>query len=136
MSAGSQALAHRGLGLTLIAAADVAGGLAEVVAACAADPLSRELLIEAMTLAQDNGAPAIALDLLSGASESLAGLGRVRFLEAKALAALGEDAAAAAILTAGVEVADLREGVNSISELWLQVCPGQDVPAEYQFSMK
>lgn len=136
LSAGSQALAHRGLGLTLIAAADVAGGLAEVVAACAADPLSRELLIEAMTLAQDNGAPAIALDLLSGASESLAGLGRVRFLEAKALAALGEDAAAAAILTAGVEVADLREGVNSISELWLQVCPGQDVPAEYQFSMK
>ncbi|WP_256939528.1 DUF5107 domain-containing protein [Arthrobacter sp. BF1] len=136
LSARSQALAHRGLGLALIAAADVAGGLAEVVAACAADPLCRELLIEAMTLALDNGEPAMSLELLRQTSESLAGLGRVRFLEAKALAALGEDAAAAAILTAGVEVPDLREGVNSISELWLQVCPGQDVPAEYQFTMK
>ena len=136
LSARSRSLAHRGLGLALIASGDVAGGLAELRAACGVDPSCRELLVEAMAMALDNAEPAVALEVLSRAPESLASLGRVRFLEATALAALGEDAAAAAILTAGLEVADLREGVNSISDLWTQVCPGQDVPAEYQFSMK
>lgn len=136
LSARSRSLAHRGLGLALIASGDVAGGLAELRAACGVDPSCRELLVEAMAMALDNAEPAVALEVLSRAPESLASLGRVRFLEATALAALGEDAAAAAILTAGLEVADLREGANSISDLWTQVCPGQDVPAEYQFSMQ
>ncbi|MHA7176304.1 DUF5107 domain-containing protein [Arthrobacter sp. Sr24] len=140
LSSRSRSLAHRGLGLALLASGDASGdaaaGLAALETACAEDPSCRELLIEAMTMSLDNGAPAVALDVLSRAPESLASLGRVRFLEATALAALGEDAAAASILTAGIEVADLREGVNSISDLWTQVCPGQDIPAEYQFTMK
>lgn len=136
LSVQSQALAHRGLGLALVAVSNVADGVAEYVAACALVPNCRELLIEAMTLALDSGEPAMALDVLSRAPESLAGLGRVKFLQATALADVGDDAAAAAILCAGVEVADIREGANSISELWLRVCPGQEIPMQYQFAMK
>ena len=131
----STALARRGLGLALIAAGDVDGGLAECAAACALETDNRSLLIEAMTLALENGRPARALRLLAGAPERLAALGRVRFLHARALSDAGNTAAAAAILKAGVEVPDLREGANSITELWRQVCPGEDAPAWYQFSM-
>ena len=135
LSVRSRALSHRGLGLALLAADDIAGGLAELAAACALEGECRELLVEAVTLALDNGAPQLAHELLGRAPESLAGLGRVRFLQARAHADLGEKDAAAAILKSGVEVVDLREGVNSLHELWQHVCPGEAVPAEYQFSM-
>ncbi|MBP2411832.1 hypothetical protein JOF48_000631 [Arthrobacter stackebrandtii] len=131
----SRALAHRGLGLALLAAGDLPGGLAESAVACTLEPGNRNLLVEAMTLALDNGQPDLALGLLNGADGSLASLGRVRFLQASALADTGEAAAAAAIMKEGIEVPDLREGVNSLSDLWNRVCPGEPVPAEYQFSM-
>ncbi|MDJ0312586.1 DUF5107 domain-containing protein [Arthrobacter sp. H35-D1] len=136
LSVHSRALSHRGLGLALLASEDIAGGLAELNAACVLDGECRELLVEAVTLALDNGNPAMAQELLGRASASLASIGRLRFLRAKAHAALGEGDAAATILKSGVEVVDLREGVNSLSELWLQVCPGEDVPEQYQFSMQ
>lgn len=131
----SRALAHRGLGLALVAAGDAAAGLAELAAGCALEPDNRNLLLEAMTVAILNGQPALALELLGRAPEPLASLGRARILQATALADSGDDAAAAAILKAGVEVPDLREGANAIDELWRRVCPGEDVPQEYQFSM-
>ncbi|MFQ4147632.1 DUF5107 domain-containing protein [Arthrobacter sp. LAPM80] len=135
LSTRSRSLAHRGLGLALIAAGDDAGGLAEMAVACAVEPGNRNVLVEAMTLALDNGQSALALEVLSGAAESHKSLGRVRYLQARALADGGETAAAEAILKEGVEVPDLREGVNSLSELWQRVCPGEPIPAEYQFSM-
>lgn len=131
----SRAVAHRGLGLALIAAGDVAGGLDEAAAACALDRASRALLVEAATQAVDHARPQLVLDLVAQAPVELASLGRIQFLVARAHADLGDAEAAAAILQAGVEVPDIREGVNSITELWLRVCPGEDVPAEYQFSM-
>ena len=136
LSVPSRALAHRGLGLALLASANIDAGLAELTAACALDVNGRELLVEAVTLALDSERPQVALDLLGRAPESLAGIGRLRFLQARALAATAENAAAAAILKSGIEVADLREGFNSLSNLWRQVCPGEEVPAEYQFSMQ
>lgn len=135
LSVGSSALAHRGLGLALAAAGDVAGGLTECAAACALEPGNRHLLVEAMTLAMVSGEPALALDLLAGAAEPLQTLGRIRFLQACALADTGEVGAAAAMLKEGIEVPDLREGANSLTELWVRVCPGEPVPAQYQFSM-
>jgi len=48
---------------------------------------------------------------------------------------MGDSAAAAALLKEGIEVADLREGENSIAALWQRACPGEDVPAQYQFGM-
>ncbi len=131
----SRALAHRGLGLALLAAGDVPGGLAESAVACTLEPANRNLLVEAMTLALDNAQPDLALGLLNGADESLASLGRVRYLQARALADTGDTAAAAAMLKEGIEVPDLREGANSLSDLWARVCPGEPVPAEYQFTM-
>ena len=136
LSVPSRAFSHRGLGLALLALEDIDGGLAELMTACVLAPECRELLVEAATLTLDNGSPELTLELLGRAPESLTGLGRLRFLQAKAHAALGEIAPAAAILKSGVEVVDLREGVNSLSDLWNQVCPGEDVPMQYQFSMQ
>lgn len=135
LSVGSRALAHRGLGLALVAAGDVAAGLAEGAAACALDPGNRHLLVEAMTLALEHGEPALALDVLARAAEPLQALGRTRFLQACALADTGEVGGAAAMLKEGIEVPDLREGANSLTELWLRVCPSEPIPDRYQFSM-
>ncbi|MHA7271029.1 DUF5107 domain-containing protein [Arthrobacter sp. HLT1-20] len=136
LSPRSRKLALRGLALALMAAGDTAGGLAQFSSACALEADDRWLLVEAMTMAVDNGNPELALALAGRAPQSLSALGRVRFLTALAHARTGDSAAAAAILKAGVEVADLREGVNSLTDLWREVCPGEDVPAEYQFSMQ
>ncbi|MGA7204850.1 MAG: DUF5107 domain-containing protein [Specibacter sp.] len=131
----SRALAHRGLGLVLLSLNDHTGGVAKLVAACAADVNNRWLLAEAMTLAISHHCAQAALDLVGRAPEQLAGVGRVRFLTALAHARNGNPELAAGILRAGVEVADLREGENSITALWQEVCPGTDVPEQYQFSM-
>ncbi len=135
LSMGSRALGLRGLGLALLASGEVDGGLAAAAEACGLEPDSRALLVETVTLALDNGQPALALELLGRAPASLADLGRIRFLQARAQADVGDRGAAAAILKAGIEVPDLREGANSLTELWQRVCPGEDVPAAYQFSM-
>ncbi|PYI69126.1 DUF5107 domain-containing protein [Arthrobacter livingstonensis] len=152
LSPASRALAHRGLGVALLSAAGTggtagkadfaagteggaAGGVAELVAGCAAQPDNRWLLVEAMTLAIAHGAPGEALALVGRAPESLAGVGRVKFLGALAHARRGNPGEAARMLRAGLEVADLREGENSITALWQEVCPGEDVPERYQFGM-
>jgi tetratricopeptide (TPR) repeat protein len=129
------AQAHRGLALTALAEGDAEDGLSEYSTACALEPENVSLLIEALTtfLAEDR--PEGALDLLSKAGSSCARHGRVLFLNALALARTGKKEEAAALLRAGVEVADLREGENSIYDLWKQVCPEEAAPAEYQFSM-
>lgn len=69
------------------------------------------------------------------APELLAGVGRIQFLTALAHARTGEPGKAAQMLRDGLEVADLREGENSITALWQEVCPGENVPERYQFSM-
>ncbi|XAS68265.1 DUF5107 domain-containing protein [Micrococcaceae bacterium Sec5.7] len=93
----------------------------------------------ALALAADADAPdanaADAADAGEAPAEGAA-VGRVLFLKSLALARSGRRAEAADILRAGVEVADLREGENSISELWLEVCPGEPVPSPYQFGMQ
>lgn len=149
----SRALAHRGLGLIMLAQAEAAStpqtvaskesmeqetapGLAELRAACALEPANLQLLAEALTLHLQHGQPTDALGLVCRAPEELAAIGRIRFLTALALARSGDPDRAAAILKAGLEVADLREGENSISALWLEVCRGEPVPPNYQFSMK
>lgn len=135
----SRSLAQRGLGLTLLrldgAGSSQAEGLASLEVACALWPANRELLIEAMTISIEHGSPGLALTLVEGSSASLRSFGRVRFLTAQALALTGAIDEAAEILRAGIEVADIREGENSISALWGLVCPGEELPWEYQFSM-
>lgn len=140
LATSSRALAHRGLGLALLSAdasgASSAAGLAELAAACALEPANRWLLTEAMSQAIANNAPSQALALVGRAPEFLAGIGRVKFLTALAHSRAGSSEIAAQMLREGLEVADLREGEDSLTALWREVCPGEDVPREYQFSMK
>lgn len=136
LSDASRALAHRGLGLTLLTLEDTAGGVAELVAACAMEPDNRWLLVEAMTELIAANRPQAALEMVGRAPKSLADVGRVAFLRALAHARSGEPGKAADLLRAGLEVADLREGENSITALWQEVCPDDEVPEAYQFSMR
>lgn len=139
------ALAHRGLGLVLLATERTDQGLAELRGACAAashqamlsgaGTLSEKLLSEALTLHLAHGEPHTALMLAEQAPQAITAVGRNRFLTAQALARTGREAEAAAILRAGVEIPDLLEGEDAISALWQQVCPGEAVPAQYQFGM-
>jgi hypothetical protein len=69
--------------------------------------------------------------------------GRFRFLEARAAALGGDLRHAGSILAGGLEVADLREGDVSLSELWRSVHPAPpggtgadpDVPFVYDFRL-
>lgn len=131
----TKALAHRGLGLALLAGGQEAEGLAWLRKGVAADPANASLLTEAVTLSIRHGDPAMALELNDTAPKEGPGVGRLRFLKALALARTGNPGGAAAILREGVEIPDLREGEDAISALWQEVCPGKAVPFSYQFGM-
>ncbi|WP_426998420.1 DUF5107 domain-containing protein [Pseudarthrobacter sp. N5] len=132
----TEALTRRGLGLAFIAAGQPGRGLAELARSSTLEPANVPLLTEAMVLHLEHGDPAGALALAGQSPQEIAAVGRVLFLKALALAGSGQPERAAAILRAGVEVPDLREGENSISALWLEVCPGEPVPPQYQFGMQ
>lgn len=131
----TKALAHRGLGLVLLAGGADREGLAEFKRAVRVDPSNVSLLTEAVTLSVRHGDPAMALELGQSAPKEGAAVGRLTFLKALALARTGNAAEAAAILRDGVEIPDLREGEDAISALWQEVCPGKPVPFTYQFGM-
>jgi tetratricopeptide (TPR) repeat protein len=157
----TQALARRGLALALLAVAEEPAGkpadklagtpnakshargeapattkaLEELEAACRLEPESLPLLAEAMMVCIHWNNPHRALGLASQAPEGTIRVGRIRFLSALALADTGQAQAAAKILREGVEIPDLREGEDSIAELWQRVCPDEPVPARYRFSM-
>jgi hypothetical protein len=130
----TSALARRGLALALLAGNEP-DGLAELQTAFRTDPSNTALLTEAVTSALRHGNPAMALELTGSAPKEGAAVGRLRFLKAMALARTGRAAEAAAILRAGVEIPDLREGEDAIATLWEEVCAGEPVPAAYQFGM-
>ncbi|KIA73825.1 TPR repeat-containing protein [Arthrobacter sp. MWB30] len=132
---GIKALAHRGLGLALLANGHDAEGLAELRKGVGADSSNRALLTEAVTLSIRHGDPAMALELVESVPNDGAAVGRLRFLKALALARTGNANEAASILREGVEVPDLREGEDAIAALWQEVCPDEPVPAAYQFGM-
>jgi hypothetical protein len=63
--------------------------------------------------------------------------GRFRFLEARAAVLAGDIRRAESILEGGLEVADLREGEGSLSDLW-RMCRGRhaEVPFVYDFRLQ
>jgi tetratricopeptide (TPR) repeat protein len=101
-----------------------------------------QLRVEAVQalIAADRFAEAIALAQAAPAS---AFTGRFRFLEAWAAVGNGDVGLAESILERGLEVADLREGEASLSDLWLAVHPAPpgtaggrpDVPFVYDFRL-
>jgi Domain of unknown function (DUF5107) len=102
-------------------------------------PQLRVEAIEAL-IAADRFAEAIAL---SQAAPASAFTGRFRFLQAWAAVLSGDARLAESILESGLEIADLREGEDSLSDLWLAVHtapPGRtsdppDVPFIYDFRL-
>ncbi|MFI2563821.1 DUF5107 domain-containing protein [Paenarthrobacter sp. NPDC018779] len=131
----TKALAHRGLGLALLAAGRDEEGLAELRNGVETDSSAVALLVEAVTLSIRHGDPVMALDLAESAPKEGAAVGPLTFLRALALARGGHGAEAAEILRTGVEIPDLREGEDAIADLWEEVCPGEPVPAGYRFGM-
>ena len=102
-------------------------------------PQLRVEAIEAL-IAADRLAEAIALAQTAPPSSFA---GRFRFLEARAAVLHGDNGRAKSILAGGLEIADLREGEVSLSDLWLAVHrapPGAagaqpDVPFIYDFRL-
>ena len=77
------------------------------------------LTVECIRALLEAKQPTEVLDLLKRLPEEIRGHGRVRILEARAAADLGDVQRADSILTdAQLEVADLREGEQLLSELW------------------
>ncbi|WP_314322913.1 DUF5107 domain-containing protein [Paenarthrobacter ilicis] len=131
----TRALAHRGLGLALLAMGKIQEGLAHLRDGVETDSSDVAFLVEAVTLSIRHGDPVMARDMAESAPKEGAVVGRLRFLRAVALAQSGHQAEAAAILREGVEIPDIREGEDAIAELWERVCPGKPVPAAYRFGM-
>ena len=91
-------------------------------------PQLRVEAIEAL-IAADRLAEAIALAQTAPPSSFA---GRFRFLEARAAVLHGDVGRAESILAGGLEVADLREGEVSLSDLWLAVHQAPQGPAGAQ----
>ncbi|HET6825375.1 MAG TPA: DUF5107 domain-containing protein [Amnibacterium sp.] len=128
--------AHRGLALLAVAAGDVDAAASAYEAACALDRGNEPLLVEAVTALLRGGRPERALVLLERAQVPAIQEGRTGFLLASALARTGGTARAAALLEAGLDVPDLREGDDAIADLWRELRPGTPVPVRYRFDMR
>ncbi len=61
--------------------------------------------------------------------------GRFRLTEAELLAAEGQREAARAVFDEGFEVADLREGAESLGRLWARL-GDEPLPARHDFRMR
>jgi uncharacterized membrane-anchored protein len=124
-------------GLALIAAgrgdhADAADFYARAVAQA---PACLPLLVEATDHLLTAGRPASCLRMLDAAPEQIAGHGRVILQRVRALVADGQTDTARALLEAGIEVPDLREG-ETLGALWRAAFGDRPLPYHYDFRMR
>ncbi|MYZ40477.1 DUF5107 domain-containing protein, partial [Streptomyces sp. SID4917] len=61
--------------------------------------------------------------------------GAFRFVEARLLLAEGDKAAARAVFDAGFEVPDLREGAETLGEVWAELTD-DPLPDAYEYRMR
>ncbi|MEO7147500.1 MAG: DUF5107 domain-containing protein [Terrimesophilobacter sp.] len=136
---------HRGLALLAFSNEAIQGGIDHYLAAwklanaalgdtATSSTLASAILVEAVAAFLNADKPRAALRLLSDA-KATGQQGRLRFLYAQALARTGRPGSAAQLLREGIEIPDLREGRNSLASLWADVCPGEQLPREYEFGM-
>lgn len=95
-----------------------------------------QLAAEALAALCRADRPGEALALVDALAPEVRAHGRIRLGEARAALANGERDRAAALLRTGIEVADLREGEVSLQDLWTKACPGDPLPARYDFRMQ
>ncbi|MFV0251873.1 MAG: DUF5107 domain-containing protein [Beutenbergiaceae bacterium] len=133
-SAGAQPPIGALRGRALLAAINGQDDAAELYArAVVADPGNRVLLTEACEHLLKAGEPHAVLDALASAPDL--DHGRLRLLRAQASLALGDQAAARALLP-DLEVADLAEGGRELTALWQQLNPDTPPPAGLDFRMQ
>ncbi|MFF9012583.1 DUF5107 domain-containing protein [Streptomyces sp. NPDC014870] len=90
---------------------------------------------EAVTALLAAGRVPRARALLERLPEDVRGRGAFRLLEARLLLAEGRKAEARAVFDTGFEVADLREGAETLGELW-SALTDEPLPDAYEFRMR
>lgn len=128
-------------GLRLLAALRQAAGRSRDAAdlyaeACRAVPGLRPLVIEAGNALLGAGRAEEALELVASLRDEDRAHGRVKLLEAMAAVAASHPERARAILDAGLVVDDLREGEDTLEQLWQAAHPGAALPHAYNFRMR
>ena len=131
----ANAWAWRGLAVAATADGRPGDAAAHAVAALRMAPEEWRLAAEAVARLLDDCRAAEALSVIDGLPADVRRRSRLRLLEGWAAHGAGDTVRAQAVLAAGLEVADLREGERSLDQLWNAVYPDRDVPAEFDFRM-
>ncbi|WP_052112161.1 DUF5107 domain-containing protein [Knoellia subterranea] len=97
-------------------------------------PTERRLTVELLTALRDSGRASEVPGIVAALPLSVRDHGRTQLLLAQALADEDRRDEALVILT-DLEVPDLAEGDPSLSDMWLRLCPGEDVPPRLDFRM-
>jgi Domain of unknown function (DUF5107) len=127
--------AARGLALIAVRRGDQVSAAQLYARAVAQAPTCLPLLVEATDQLLAAGQPAACLVMISRAPEELAVHGRVALQRIRALLADGQGTAARALLEAGIEVPDLREG-ETLGALWRAAFGDRPLPHHYDFRMR
>jgi len=131
----STAWAARGLALLATDRGDLAGAAKLYARAVAQAPTCWPLLVDATNQLLAAGRPAGCLAMIDAAPKQVAVHGRVVLQRARALLADGQVNAARALLEAGIEVPDLREG-ETLGALWRVAFGDRPLPYQYDFRMR
>jgi len=102
--------------------------------ALALAPDDRPLALELLRDLLDTGRADEVVTAVASLPDRVRSHGRTRMVLAEALAVTGQDAAALQILE-DIEVPDLAEGDQTLSQLWERLRPGKSVPPHLDFRM-
>ena len=127
--------AARGLALLAASHGDQVSAADLYARAVAQAPTCLPLLVEATDQLLAAGRPDACLVMINGAPREITVHGRVISQQARALLAGGQGDAARAILEAGIEVPDLREG-ETLGVLWRAGFGDRPLPYDYDFRMR
>lgn len=127
--------AARGLALLAASQGDQVSAANLYARAVAQAPTCLPLLVEATDQLLAAGRPDACLVMINGAPREITVHGRVILQQARALLAAGQGDAARAILEAGMEVPDLREG-ETLGVLWRAGFGDRPLPYDYDFRMR
>jgi uncharacterized protein DUF5107 len=126
----------RGLALLAVSRGDHPRAAELYARAVALAPTCLPLLVEASEhLLAAGQPPAACLAIIDAAPTQISGHGRLVLQRARALLAGGRADAARALLEAGIEVPDLREG-ETLGELWRAAFGDRPLPYHYDFRMR
>jgi hypothetical protein len=127
--------AARGLALLAAAQGDHRSAARLYARAVAQAPTCLPLRVEATEQLLATGRPGACLAMIDAAPPLIAGHGRLVLQRARALLADGQADATRALLEAGIEVPDLREG-ETLGALWRAAFGDRPVPYQYDFRMR